>query len=57
LVIEVIGSSSTGTPGQTGEKIWRLTTPCSLETPFDEAASRRPMTAMLNGASGGSPGC
>ena len=56
LVTDLIGSSSTGTSGQTVWKICRLTLPCSFDTPLLKAASRRPLTAMLNGASGDSPG-
>ncbi len=47
LVMWAIGTSCASSPGQTGENIERETAPCSLETPFERCARRRPMTAML----------
>src|SRR5579884_2825731 len=56
LVTDVIGTSSTGTSGHSPENMARLTSPWSLDTPLAAPDRRSPMTAMLNGASGGSPG-
>ncbi len=47
LVIEVIGTSDGSKLGHRPANIPRLTTPCSLDTPFARWASRRPMIAML----------
>jgi len=54
FVIDVIGTSSTGTPGHIPLNISRLTAPCSLATPLARAARRSPMTAMLKRVSSGS---
>ena len=56
LVIDPMGTSSTGTPGQRAANMLRLTWPWSRETPFDRPARRNPITAMLNGASCSSSG-
>ena len=56
LVTEPIGTSSAGTGGHRAWNISRLVWPCSLATPLDMPARRRPMTAMLNGASAGLAG-
>ena len=57
FVIDVIGTSSESKPGQRSPNMRRLTSPCSFETPFARWASRRPITAMLNGlVAGSAPG-
>ena len=56
LVTDPIGTSSTGTDGKSCWNISRLVWPWSFDTPLDMLASRRPMTAILNGALVGLPG-
>ncbi len=59
LVMAPMGTSSAGISGHSGLNISRLTTPWSWATPLLRAASRKPMTAMLNrvwlGSSGSCP--
>ena len=50
-VIDVIGTSFTGTPGYTLLNIFRDTSPCSSLTPLLRYDSRNARTAMLNGSS------
>ena len=51
LVTDRIGASASGTPGHSPLNIFWLTRAWSFDTPLDSDASRRPITAMLNGES------
>ena len=50
LVIEVIGTSASGSSGQMACHIFRDTWPCSLLTPLVTLARRRASTVMQNGS-------
>ena len=50
LVIEVIGTSASGSSGQMFFHILRETPPCSLLTPLATLARRRASTVMPNGS-------
>jgi hypothetical protein len=55
FVIEPIGTSSTERSGHNRRNSSRLVAPWSRETPFDRAASRRPIIAMLKVSSAAAP--
>ena len=47
-MIDPIGTSATVRSGHSSLNIFRLVAPCSADTPFDRAARRSPISAMLN---------